>query len=100
MATPPCRKNGVDCTKRKVGCQTECPEMKAFYQNVAKERKARESDRLFKLYFIQSCTRLKRCDPPDPRVNLKNKQKRRERSGQYDAKIEKIVKPGSTGHSG
>lgn len=30
MKRPPCKKNGIPCTKRKPGCQDHCPEMHPF----------------------------------------------------------------------
>lgn len=29
---PPCKKNGVDCPRREVGCQGKCEEYKAFHE--------------------------------------------------------------------
>ena len=30
MKVPPCKKNGIPCTKRKPGCQDYCPDMHPF----------------------------------------------------------------------
>lgn len=40
MVFPPCKKNGVHCTKRYVGCHDRCPEFKEFKDAVAKEKAA------------------------------------------------------------
>ena len=46
MRKPPCKKDGVPCTKRCPGCQDHCPEMKDFHAALANdaEKKRREKD--------------------------------------------------------
>ncbi len=51
---PPCKKDGIDCQKRNLGCQTICPEF-INYKNKLEEKKrilnqARSTDRLLCSY--------------------------------------------------
>ena len=43
MTKPPCKRDGVDCTKRHVGCRKTCPEWKEWESVHAAEKKAEDN---------------------------------------------------------
>lgn len=49
---PPCVKNGVDCPRRRPGCQTNCPELIPLHEHYARERQARAEEAIYKAYVI------------------------------------------------
>lgn len=100
MPMPPCKKDGVPCTKREVGCQSTCPEMQKYLKKMHDANTTRRRVKMLDLYVADSHKRLKKCEPPLPSVNLKNKRKKRERSARYNAQTKKIVKPRSSDSGG
>ena len=50
--TPPCWENGVDCPKRRPGCQTNCEKLKPLLAHYAAEREARAKEAIYKGYVI------------------------------------------------
>ncbi len=40
VGPPPCKKNGVDCTERKTGCQGKCPDYAIWQDTRKREREA------------------------------------------------------------
>lgn len=40
MVYPPCKKNGVQCTKRYIGCHDNCPDWHKYTEAKNKEREA------------------------------------------------------------
>lgn len=100
MRYPPCKKDGAECPRRQPGCQATCPDMKPFYEGLAAERAAERKEAFFRSYEADSKKRLRKYECPLPGVVLRNKKKRKERSGAYDAKVKKIIEPGGSGNSG
>lgn len=49
---PPCVKNGVDCPKRRPGCQTHCPKLAPLHEHYDKIRKARAEEAIYTQYAI------------------------------------------------
>lgn len=94
---PPCKKDGVDCPKRELGCRAACSEWKAFREKIDAANAERRKVKAIDLYVADSRSRLKYCEAPIPSVTLKNRKKKRERSAAYNAKVKKVIKSGGTG---
>jgi hypothetical protein len=49
---PPCIKNGVDCPRRRPGCQTNCEELKPLHEQSRLRREAAERADIYNSYVI------------------------------------------------
>ena len=49
---PPCRKNGVDCPRRRPGCQASCEDLVPLHEYYAAVQKARAKEEVYLSYAI------------------------------------------------